>query len=370
MFTWNKAWFHSGESLWSIANKIAFANSTTVQQVLEYLGNVFVRHRERLMFPAVELILRMAGMLGLDSRLVALSMFAAVGERQPLNIREVWRIGIRFCPVCLDGFNHLTEFQDSRKAFCPEHGARLQDVCPHCGRRFDPLCQLPWSCNFCGFSLVKPGSRWFLDFEGGPTHQRQAEVALPTDIPLTSRHGSTPSRIRLCDIVYEELAGCAHSLAADHLDCMRVESALEFAVYRPVNFQCPMAAATIVLAKRLGIFAEGATGGWPNSRPVISESTALRQLEYLLSRVPVEWQDSLIREAVRAWYLEALSCFLEAARAGEAAVLWEPSMNEDLAQTRAETRRPWAGETLSKLEHLAASAATFCTAKTLKPSVL
>lgn len=368
MFTWNKAWFHPRESLWSIANKIAYANATTVQQVLEYLGGVFSRQRERLLFPGVELVVKLAGMLGLDSRLAAVNMFAGMGETQPLGIREIWRIGIRFCPVCLNSFSHRTEFQDSRNAFCSEHGTRLQDVCPHCGRCLDPLCQIPWSCNSCGYSLVAPGLKWYLDFAGGPAPGRQAEASSPAAFTLASNCEGPPTRWRLCDMLYEEHAACAHSLMAGHLDCLSADSALEFAVYRPVSFRCPIAAATIVLAKRLGIFAQGATGGWPNSRPLISESSALRQLEYLLSQVPVGFHDALIREAVRTWYVESLSCFLDSAKAGVDA-LWEPSLNDDLILRKSGTQGPWVGEKSSKVENLIASAGTFCAIKSSTPVI-
>ncbi len=370
MFAWNKAWFHPRESLWSIANKIAFANACSVQQVLEYLGGVFSRQRERMLFPGVELVIKMAGGLGLDSRLAALNLFARLGEKQPLDIRELWRIGIRYCPVCLNSFIHRTEFQDSRNTLCSDHGARLLDVCPRCGRRLDPLCELPWSCNFCGFSLVEPGRKWYLDFEGDSAPGQPSELDLAALNPLTSSNGGAPTRVRLGDILYEEHAICAHSLAADHLDCLRTDGALEFAVYRPVSFRCPMAAATIVLAKRLGIFAQGATGGWSNSRPLISESTALRQLEYLLSEAPTEFHDSLIRDAVRAWYVEALSIFLTSAKTGELAVLWEPSLNDDLVLRKSGSQGPWVGKALSKVEQLVASATNFCSTQRANPTVL
>lgn len=361
-FAWSEGWFHPLESFWSIACKIAHGNETTVRQVVRYLGRVLVRHRESLLFPSVQTALAVCKELNLDSGQAAGSLFAAIGESQPLNLREHWRIGVRYCPRCLANLVHRTYFQDTRNERCKEHGDVLLQACPHCGRMLDPLGSAAWTCNFCRYSLCGPSSKWTEEFKRGAAMAGSAAQATRSTGALLA--WSTPSglgghvvnRHLLTDCVYEEHAAFTHSLLGGHLECLEHDGNIEMAAVRPVQFRCPIAAAAIVTAGRLGICTQGVSGAWPEYRATISSSIALNQLEYLLSNTAVNQHPAVVRGAVRGWYVEALEVFARAARSGARSALWTPSAHVS-----------WAPDILSKTEQLVSEAGRYCTIYSASP---
>jgi hypothetical protein len=138
----------------------------------------------------------------------------------------------------------------------------------------------------------------------------------------------------------------------------------------PFEFLCPIAAAAIVSARSLGISAQGVSGGWQNSRPIVAGATALRHLESLLSQVSIEKQDDFVRRAVRGWYLEAMETFVEAAQSGHFAAQWTPSATANLDFSAWTSQGFRTGDAVSKLDDLLCLAAQLCSAHEHSTSAL
>lgn len=370
-FTWSPKWSHPQESFWSLANKIAFANTTTVSEVLGYLGGVLPEHRDVILFPEVHTAIAVASALQLDSGMAARSVFSALGALQRLAVREHWQLGIRYCPSCIDVCMHRTYFQDTRIERCQLHGLALLETCPYCGRPLDPLCRAAWCCNFCGFPLVVPGDDWAHKFEGEPSpssHCTLAEGLLPATAVLAggqgrSVHGPLVNRNRLADKVFEEHAACTHSLLGEHRGCLALESELGTMLERPAQYRCPVAAAAICAASHLGVSAQGVRGGWPNARAQVSGAFALNQLERLLAETLVSEHAATVQAAVRDWYCEALVAFRDAAAVGGFTALWQPGERTSRAGQSVMRDASSTASFEVKAAQLVASAGRFCTLK-------
>lgn len=366
-FAWSPTWCHDHESFWSVSNKIAFANDASVTEVVCYLLGTSPRRREALLFPEPAEVLHASEVLGLDSRAVARHMFA--GLRQPtFSDREPWRVGVRYCATCLQQCFHLTGFQDTRLQTCPIHRTPLKTACPFCGRLIDPLCPRAWSCSYCGAVLASPAGSWPVAFQREP----HLELCVSSNSLVVRGGGDSASlsAVQLADVVFEELMSVSHVHMGAHQSCLAAHAHLEGAAARPIPFTCPVAAAAIVCASRLGVPLPGAFGSWFRGRPQVSGALAWTQLQYLVERQPSASPRSLARDAVRGWYVGALEFFVSAAAGGTYEGCWVPSLDADLKTFFGSAEVLWSDELWAKSRSLLSKADQLCQLSTAKVELL
>ncbi|MBE7940095.1 MULTISPECIES: ATP-binding protein [Ramlibacter] len=73
---WNPRWFQPGESLWSVANKVAFTASASVSDVLRLLAGVLDRCREGWLFPTTDQAVDVCELIGLPMTAAKGQLFA------------------------------------------------------------------------------------------------------------------------------------------------------------------------------------------------------------------------------------------------------------------------------------------------------
>ncbi len=314
---WNPAWYQPGESLWSVANKLAFAAAASVAEVFAELAGVFRQAREAWLFPQPAHAQRIRAGLQLPEGLQG-RLFAAETGRPDLTERFHWQLAVRFCPACLEGFVHRLAFQDVRIARCPVHQCELTDLCPVCHSPLDPLCPEAWTCADCGHRLVSPGVHWPAQFREGPL-----TVAVPkARRPQVSTGWGHVDRRRVVQDAYEEHSALCSALLGRHDACLRREGYAAMASGPSVFFDCPLAAGSLFLASQLGFAAQCADGAWVPARPWANP--ALTTLEALLWNIPPEQQRQVTRAVTRVWFVEVMESFTQAAAAGQPAAMWAP----------------------------------------------
>lgn len=357
---WNPAWYQPGESVWSVANKLAFVAAASVADVFEQFAGVLRRAREAWLFPQPEQAASIRASLqlpdGLGSRL-----FADDTGLPSLAERCSWQLAIRYCPQCLQGFVHRVAFQDLRVQRCPVHFCPLTDICPCCKSPLDPLCPQAWTCADCGHTLIEPEAGWPALFRSG-SGRGGAVMSLPATSRalVSSGWGTHVDRRRVVQNAYEEHSALCSALLGRHHACLRYEREAGAVSGPPVYFDCPLAAGALFLAGQLGFVAQCADGAWVPGRPFVAP--ALRNLEVVLQMVPATQHHAAARNMTRAWFAEVVESFGRAAAAGEPSAVWVP---------RAE---PWLdGHWLlnkpvgvSELRRLATQASRNCRASKLK----
>lgn len=318
---WNPAWYQPGESLWSVANKLAFVAAASVADVFEELAGVLPRAREAWLFPAPQDAAAIRAGLELPEGL-GNQLFAHAGGLPNLAERAAWQLGIRYCQPCLEGFVHQVVFQDLRVDKCPVHGCTLRDVCPRCFSPLDPLCPQAWTCADCGHVLVHPGRDWpalFRSGRGGPVAPRPAAARQALGTPTWGTH---VDRRRIVHASYEEHSALCFALLGRHRACLEGESDAATKSGPPIHFECPLAATALFLADQLGFVAECAHGAWIPGKP--SVSPALKEMEAVLQTIPEDQHRGAARVLTRAWFIETLETFNQAATAGAASATWIP----------------------------------------------
>lgn len=319
---WNPAWYQPGESLWSVANKLAFVAAASVAEVFADLAGVFRHAREAWLFPRPAQAQAIRASLELPHGL-GRSIFAVEDGAPDLEERSHWQLAIRFCPTCLAGFMHQVAFQDLRIARCPVHHCELTDLCPVCRSPLDPLCPEAWTCADCGHRLVTPGLRWPAEFSAGPAQAAPA---------ARSRPGTTVSpgwghvdRRRVVQDAYEEHSALCSAFLGRHHACLSREGYAAMASGPSVFFDCPLASGALFLASQLGFAAQCSDGAWIPARPWANP--ALTALEALLWNLPQDQQRRAARAVTRAWFAEVLESFTQAAAAGRPQAIWTPRVD-------------------------------------------
>lgn len=341
---WNPQWWHRAESFWSLLNKMAYANVTSLGDILDFLGFSEAKgQRSLLCGPSAEKAVQLCLALEL-SPASATSMFASVG-RLRFSDRQPSRLALRWCPVCLAQNFHCALFQNFWLSHCPWHGSLLLDSCPKCRRKIDPLADTAWTCNSCLTKVHTPGFQWIdafksalnhgvpviarekhLEYEDVPDAQgftryhRHDALAMPTNNSASSWQRAYST---LC-VAYEEVAALTDTLFQKHRHCFAGEGRAANPHYEPTTFTCPVAGANAKVLGLFGAVSEAAHGGWiPQSK--LAEFTLSAQVAYLLEVYP-EWCHALIcQEMVRGWISEALISFTEAGQNGSNKVAWRPS---------------------------------------------
>ena len=337
---WNPAWYQPGESVWSVANKLAFVAAASVTDVFEQLAGVLRRAREAWLFPRPEQAASIRSSLQLPEGLGSL-LFADDSGLPSLTERCTWQLAIRYCPQCLQGFVHRVAFQDIRISSCPVHACPLTDICPSCSSPLDPLCPQAWTCSDCGHTLVEPGAGWPALFRGS---RGGTFLALPAaaQAPVSSGWGTYVDRRRVVQDAYEEHSALCSALLGRHHTCLRGESEAATVSGPPVFFDCPLAAGALFLAGQLGFVAQCADGAWVPGRPFVAP--ALRNLEVVLQKVPVTQHHVAVRNMTRAWFAEVVETFKRAAEAGEPSAVWVPRAEPWLEGHRRLNKSVAAGE--------------------------
>jgi hypothetical protein len=342
---WNPKWWHQAESFWSLLNKLAYANVTSLGEILDFLGFSEAKGQRSLLFsPSAGRAVQLCLALELSPS-VATSLFASIGPRR-FEARSCTRLALRWCPACLEQNFHAVIFQDFRLSHCPWHGSRLRDSCPKCGRKIDPVGNAAWTCNGCLSKINSPGAKWLNEFKIAP-NQGVPVTALTEHfeyVPARAVQGlkryrqhCTPDAPHkpasswqleyLClSVAYEEGAALADTVFQQHRNCFLGEGRAANPAYEPTTFTCPIAGAT---AKVLGLFGtttEAARGEW-----MVQSKMAQYTLNGLaasqLDNYPDWCHTFIVQELVRGWLSEALPAFIEAAKTGSDKVAWRPSQS-------------------------------------------
>jgi hypothetical protein len=279
---WRPEWHRPSESLWSILNKLAFANDAPVRDVLAHLvgrANALRALTLTAEPPVAAMVCRALGL----SFCSAAHLFAGV---RPLDIeRRQWlQIGLRWCPECLATAFHSSALQDWRVQQCPWHGCVVLDRCPRCRCAVDPLGEAPWSCNVCHHPLYRPTGDWLKVFRHAPAWLagRQPEPArsircTPGENVLryqaqgpTAEEAGGAGRLladRYVEVVvtqgaFEELSGLAETFFPDHLGCVASQAHLSVVQCSVMSFDCVPAAALVRLGALFGLGLGSNEIGW------------------------------------------------------------------------------------------------------------
>lgn len=317
---WKPAWYQHGESLWSVANKLAYAACASVRDVLRLLAGVVEHCREGWLFPTTDQAVAVCELLEVPLTVAKGQLFADVRGLPSLREREHWQIGIRYCPHCLDGFVHRTAFQDLRLTHCPVHQVLLQAGCPKCKSALDPAGPSPWACSFCGYELVMPGPAYPKQFRAGPVLKTFA-AGLPV---VPARPIILPHRVLqewAARIAYEEHSAIWSTLLGDHVDCAAKDFDVCNVDFMPARFTCPVAGAAWMSAKTFGIRPQFASGGFFLKNP--SAGAGLETAAFLATTLAASDVDQQVRALVRLWTLELLEAFAAAAAAGMTRADWD-----------------------------------------------
>jgi hypothetical protein len=315
---WIPAWRHPGESFWSVANKLAFVLTATVADVLDLLLGPVHRRREAIWFADMPTAAQVHRMLQVRMDHPAGHLFAALNDTPSLEARDPWVLRVRYCPDCIRGFVHRAHFQDSRTTHCEVHGRPLLDFCQHCQRALDPFCIVPWTCGACHQPLASPGRDWPHAFRQGPDPASRVQVGPPV-IPVG---GSTYLEAwYVLQLAYEEHAALAHVFLQGHETCAAKNEPAAMGNFDSTTFDCPVAAALMLLGTRLGLTSTAVLGGWPGHR-YFERRSSVGALQYFISGFDRSQAPMAVRLAVRTWFLDCLETCLLAAVDGRYEVSW------------------------------------------------
>jgi hypothetical protein len=321
LIAWKRSWYQPGESLWSVANKLAYAACASVQDVLRILAGVLDHCREGWLFPTTERAIAVCELLEVPLSDAKGALFADVRGLPSLQERERWQIGIRYCPRCIEGFVHRTAFQDLRLTHCLVHQVPLQAGCPKCKSALDPAGPSPWACSFCGYELVSPGAGWTRKFRDGPVLKPCAPAKPPAVAarPITLR--SKVLQEWVAQVAYEEHSAIWSSLLGTHAGCTHKDFDVCNVDFMPARFTCPIAGAAWLSAKTFGIRPQFASGGFFLKNPCAG--AGLDTAAFLATTLPAVDVDRQVRALVRMWTLDLLEAFAAAAAAGKSCADWD-----------------------------------------------
>lgn len=340
---WNPAWHREGESFWSAANKVAFANFWSVPEAVRVLSGV-TGPLQRLLFvsASVDVAVAVCKVLRISAA-VARQLFTSLGTMSLVD-RQYLSLSLRWCPACLQQGFHSGIFQDWRVWTCPRHGQNLLERCPNCLRGVDPLCALPWTCSYCQHELFRPDQSWVpafrspIDFQWSSLEKSTLlQIDEVRESPVNTHYysrgsfakGSSPEKVALAtqaaEWAYEEAAALTDSLLCGHRDCVANHVQASMVQFDPVHFSCPVAGALTHVGAWFDFQAMGVSGSWVGGiRP--APGLVNSWLEWELREVPGWARRLYVRESFRAWLMDAIANFKAADDLGLQTVSWRPQM--------------------------------------------
>jgi hypothetical protein len=339
---WHSGWYRKGESVLSVALKLAHGNFGVAADALRGLVRAKPSHRLPTMFPSAETASRACALLGLP-REAATSLFAGVGVPVAAQ-RDRLGNALRWCPTCMSQRYHSWLFQDWQRTHCVWHADALLNRCPRCGLIVDPFLMSGWTCPNCRQPFAEPlGLDWVrvlcrpVDAEICPEDEVDRRLGLSVDrredlISVTLRHRQTNSTVDRAALkwheaawlrcqAWEQCSAIVDSLFADHRDCVANEwiaGRTEFAI---TSFACPLGAGVRQVLAWLGCQHERVEG-WPSSKMSMNDDFGAyaRAMEAAPSwLVPV-----LGREVIKDWLGNAIEQFSGAARLPHGQLAWRP----------------------------------------------
>jgi len=376
---WNPAWYRTGESLISLALKVAYGNSTTVGAVVERIVAASASHRLPSMFPEAAAAERACRMLALPAR-IAETLFVGIGKPS-LEVREGVCIALRWCPSCLLERFHAWDFQKWKNGFCRFHGDRLLDRCPWCFHHVDPLMLRGWNCPVCALSFAADlSSDWQRVFQR-PASAELASAAMSKCGPAielnhnrsglavshisTGQHDSEPRQwnpvseyAAIRRQAWEQCSAIVDCLYGEHQTCVENEWAASHLEYDVTRFECPLGAAVAQTLAWLGCKHERC-GGWPDS--TFGGSDALPEMWSMVGRAPSWLSETLVREATKEWLSDAMQKFSAGEGRSPRGITWRPPKPLGLRWHCAESRASIKiGPVARKLLHNALEGAKAC----------
>lgn len=339
---WNPAWHRGGESIVSVALKVAYGNSSTVGDVLSGLVNASPSFRLPVMFPTSTAAVRAWKLLGLLPD-VASSLFAGIGE-PAFTERDLFCHSLRWCPACIADRYHAWTFQKWNRHRCDLHAEPLMEGCPRCHRLVDPMAMEGWHCPVCKqpFATVHA-----MDWKRFPSRsscgsKRHRDGTLPDLGVEILRHGSAIDVVHRAPLAFgisnagegrasddatlrwhawEQCSAIVDCLFGAHRDCVAAEWAASHAEHGFTTFCCPLGAAAAQTLAWLGCRHER-RGGWPGERPQGADDLPL--IQSAIGGAPAWLIPLLMREAALEWMSMAVSCFATAAQRGLLGLAWRP----------------------------------------------
>lgn len=352
---WIPGWYQPGESLWSVANKLAYVYATGVSDILALLAGVGSRGREGWLFPRREQAPSMLSSLEIQEG-PEVRLFAGTAEQVELAERFNWQLAIRYCPQCLEGYVHQLRFQDCRAERCLIHGCELLDRCPHCGGFLDPLCPMAWTCSYCGQPLVQVGPNWLEGFRtktGGKVSTLSAQL-IRHEKPVWGEYVDPQV---VAHHTYEAHAALAAHVLGEHSDCVPRElQEASMSTSANVHFECPVASSVVFLAHQLGFDGQCTDGAWI---PVKATRTnALTALMADIAAIPSIQHRDVVRATVQRWLVEMLEAMSQAADSGHRSAVWAPGLVREPASQVAVNKQLHS----SRLSQAVSRASSFCKA--------
>jgi hypothetical protein len=165
---WREEWFQSGESPWSVFQKIQLLNRTKSNELLLYLGTEKIRNRKKIL--QNRSIGNLWRMEDFDDDVLRRNLLSEVKDENlrlkkwiinKLNVSEeaCWHNEqLQFCSMCLSEGYHSLIHQIRLLYVCPFHNEPLRTNCEKCGTKyhfhiFEENMVFPFVCN-CGQSYL------------------------------------------------------------------------------------------------------------------------------------------------------------------------------------------------------------------------
>lgn len=155
-------------------------------------------------------------------------------------------------------------------------------------------------------------------------------------------------------LAYEEHAALTHVFLRGHETCAAKNEPAAMGQFDSTTFDCPVAAALMLLGTRLGLTSTAILGGWPGHK-YFERHNAVGALQYFILGFDRSQATTAVRLAVRTWFLDCLETCLLAASDGRYQVSW--FAQEDHLKRRAGKL------TVDALPRLVQVAGAFCQAR-------
>jgi hypothetical protein len=339
---WNPDWYHAGESILSVALKLAYGNSTTVREALRGLTGATQDHRVVAMFPTSDTLGRVCRLLDLPLD-AGKHLAAGIGPPTEVDRRFLCQ-ALRWCPSCMAQRYHSWKFQDWRRTHCIWHSDALLERCPRCGLVVDPFEMVGWQCPYCREPFAEPlGQGWIERLRRPVDADRYANDALDLRLGRTVTSSGNQISVRLHQQhdsgefglnglgwsesawlrwhAWEECSALADCQLHDHGECVTREwlaGRTEFAI---TSYTCPLGAAVRQTVAWTGCQHERA-GGWPVGGMHAADDYGAF-CEPLIS-APRWLVPALARELIREWLADAIRTFSAASQEAPSHCSWRP----------------------------------------------
>jgi len=346
---WHPQWWHDGESVTSVAIKLAYSCRTDVGSVLNFLVQASASNRLPVMFPSASVARVAIERLGLPLE-SAKSLFAGIDKPNYQSRR--WLVqALRWCPTCMAQRFHSWSFQDWRRTQCSWHDEPLLDRCPRCHVIVDPMQMRAWLCPNCREPFARQlGQDWVQVLKRAAAGQhRRLEADDPRlDLEVLDSQDSRKVRILSNGIepiadqepdqswneaawfrwhAWEQASAMTDSALHDHRDCVVREWVAGHHEIAITTYQCPLAAALKQALAWMGTQHE-MSDGWPTS--AMSSTTVWETYLCHLQDVPRWFVPVIAREVFIEWVACAAESFGESCTPTGGSHSWRPTPQIDL----------------------------------------